>query len=297
MMRGDIMKARFFSISLLCFVMVPLGSSLQDQAVSGNDRYDVCVAKIESAPPQDAYNSCTEYLEQSPSDDTERDQRVKTWVMLYKEIRPYMQFLQSLTLDDKARWLLYGPDMAIELPQTSETEGKYTIQIARSFANLTEEALLRKAEAVYPGPNELIRDALRSSGGRVDELLREMAPIWGEPGNDNIELTNVVTARAVRYYYDLTLAARKEPRLPTGYTALRTALKYKAVIKYLDRYSHGKDAFDSVYVADLTLEWGFTCGGLCGMGFTRNKLVVLDGHGNVVAMYLDAPVNSESWVS
>jgi len=33
------------------------------------------------------------------------------------------------------------------------------------------------------------------------------------------------------------------------------------------------------------------------MGFTRNKLVVLDGHGNVVAMYIDAPVNSESWVS
>jgi hypothetical protein len=291
------MKARFFTTSLLCFVIAPVGSSLQDQAVSGNDRYDICVAKIESALPQEAYNSCTEYLEQSRSDHTEHVQRVETWVMLYKEIRPYMQFLQSLTLDEKARWLLYEPDMAVKLPQTSETEGPYTIQIARSFANLTEEALLRKAEAVYPGPNEMIRDALQSSGGRVDELLREMAPIWGEPGNDNIELTKVVTARAVRYYYDLTLAARKEPRLPTGFTALRTALKYKAAIKYLDRYSHGKDAFDSVYVADLTLEWGFTCGGLCGMGFTRNKLVVLDGHGNVVAMYLDAPINSESWVS
>jgi hypothetical protein len=291
------MKARFFTTSLLCFVIAPVGSSTQDRAVSGNDRYDVCVAKIQSAPPQDAYNSCTEYLEQSPSDHREHVRRVKTWVMLYKEIRPYMQFLQSLTLDEKARWLLYEPDMAVELPQTSETEGPYTIQIARSFANLTEEALLRKAEAVYPGPNEMIRDALGSSGGRVDELLREMAPIWGEPGNDNIELTNVVTARAVRYYYDLTLAARKEPRLPTGVTALGTALNYKAAIKYLDRYSHGKDAFDSVYVADLTLQWGFTCGGLCGMGFTRNKLVVLDGHGNVVAMYLDAPVNSESWVS
>jgi len=291
------MKARFCTTSLLCFVIAPVGSSLQDQAVSGNDRYDVCVAKIESAPPQDAYNSCTEYLEQSPSDHTEHVQFVKTWVMLYKEIHPYMQFMQNLTLDEKARWLLYEPDMAVELPQTSETEGPYTIQIARSFANLTEEALLRKAEAVYQGPNEMIRNALLSSGGRVDELLGEMAPIWGEPGNDNIELTQVVTARAVRYYYDLTLAARKEPRLPTGFTALRTALKYKAAIKYLDRYSHGKDAFDGVYVADLTLEWKFTCGGLCGMGFTRNKLVVLDGHGNVLAMYLDAPVNSESWVS
>lgn len=33
------------------------------------------------------------------------------------------------------------------------------------------------------------------------------------------------------------------------------------------------------------------------MGFTRNKLVVLDSQGNVVALYLDAPINSESWVS
>lgn len=291
------MKVRFFVASLLCFAIVPVGSSLQDQALSGNDRFDVCVAKIESAPPQDAYNSCTEYLEQSGSDHTDHVQRVKAWVMLYKEIRPFMQFLQSLTLNEKARWLLYEPDIAVELPQTSETEGPYTVQIARSFANLTEEALLRKAEAVYPGPNEMIRDALLSSGGRVDELLKEMTPIWGEQGNDKIELTNVVTARAVRYYYDLTLAARKEPHLPTGVTALRTNLKYEAGIKYLDRYWHGKDAFDSVYVADLTLEWGFHCGGLCGMGFIRNKLVVLDSHGNVVAMYLDAPVNFESWVS
>ncbi|MGC1905961.1 MAG: hypothetical protein WA715_19230 [Candidatus Acidiferrum sp.] len=297
MTREDIMKARFFTASLLCFVLAPVGPSLQDQAASGNDRYDVCVAKIESGPPQEAYNSCTEYLEQSPPDDSEGVPRVKTWVMLYKEIRPYMQFLQSLTSDEKGRWLLYEPDMAVELPQTSETEGRYTIHIARSFANLTEEALLRKAEAVYQGPNEMIRDALRSSGGRVDQLLREMAPIWGEPGNDNIELTTVITAGAVRYYYDLTRAARKEPRLPTGVSAQRTNLKYKAAIKYLDRYTHGKDAYDGVYVADLTLQWGFTCGGLCGMGFTRNKLVVLDGHGNVVAMYLDAPVNSESWVS
>jgi hypothetical protein len=214
MTREDIMKPRFLTISLLCFVIAPVGSLLQDQAVSGDDRYDVCVAKIESAPPQDAYNSCAEYLEQLPSDHTEHVQRVETWVMLYKEIRPYMQFLQSLTSDGKARWLLYEPDMAVELPQTSETKAPYSIQIARSFANLTEEGLLRKAEAVYPGPDEMIRDALLSSGGRVDEILREMAPIWGEPGNDHIELTKTVTARAVRYYYDLTLAARKSPACP-----------------------------------------------------------------------------------
>ena len=36
------------------------------------------------------------------------------------------------------------------------------------------------------------------------------------------------------------------------------------------------------------LAWAFVCGGLCGMGFARNKLVELDGEGNVIAMYRDA---------
>jgi hypothetical protein len=290
------MKAHLFTTSFLYIMMALVGSSPQDKATSECNSYCVCVSKIASGA-QDAYDSCTQYLEESTSDDAEHIQYVKTWVTLYKEIQPYMQFLQRLAGNEKAAWLLYEPDIAIELPQTSETEGPFAIQIARSFANRTEEALLRKAEAVYPGPNAMIHEVLRSSGGRVDELLKEMAPIWGIQGNDRIELTETVTARAVRYYYDLTLAARREPRLSSGVTAVSTSLKYEAGIKYLDHYSHGKDAFDSVYIADLTLQWGFTCGGLCGMGFTRNKIVVLDSHGNVIAMYLDAPVNSEDWVS
>ena len=35
------------------------------------------------------------------------------------------------------------------------------------------------------------------------------------------------------------------------------------------------------------LEWAFVCGGLCGMGFTRNKVVVLDSEEDVIAMYRD----------
>jgi len=106
---------------------------------------------------------------------------------------------------------------------------------------------------------------------------------WGFPGNDRIELAKTVTARAVRYYYDLSVAARKEPHLSTGFTAEATSLKYEAGIKHFEHYSHGKDAFNNVYVADPTLEWAFYCGELCGMGFTRNKPIVLDRYGNVVA--------------
>src|SRR5215813_626478 len=110
--------------------------------------------------------------------------------------------------------------MTIELPQTSDDKGRYKIHIARSFADPAEGAMLRRAEAVYPGPNDMIEDVVRSFDARVDKSAKEMAPIWGSPGNDRIELTKTVTARAVRYYYDLSVAARKQPRLPTGFIAL-----------------------------------------------------------------------------
>ena len=205
--------------------------------------------------------------------------------------------MQGLTPDPKAAWFVYEPDMDLDLPQTSEKEGSLKIEISRSFGDSTQEVMLRKAEAVYSGPNKMIEDVFRYLGQWEQQDPEEMAPVWGRRGNDNIQLTDVVTARAVRYYYDLTLAARRDPHLSTGFNAQSTNLQYDAVIKHVDKFAHSKDTFENVYVADLTLKWSFTCGMLCGMGFTRNKLVVLDSEGNVVAMYLDSPVNSQSWVS
>lgn len=217
-----------------------------------------------------------------------------------------MQFLQGLTTDQKAAWLVYEPDMTIQLPQTSEKKGPYKIEISRSFGGSKEEGMLREAEAVYSSPSKMVEDVFRflddrEPDGKGNERTREMAPLWGMRGNDEIESTQIVTARAVRYYYDLTLAVRHNPHLPSGFDAVNTDLKYTAAIKHFDHYSHNhnhkEDRFENVYVADLTPKWGFGCGVLCGMGFTRNKLVVLGDKGEVIAMYLDAPENSNSWVS
>jgi len=43
----------------------------------------------------------------------------------------------------------------------------------------------------------------------------------------------------------------------------------------------------------MTLVWDFQCGGLCGGGFKRNKVVVLNRHGDVSALFMDAPENGE----
>jgi len=278
----------------LVFVFLPVMA--QDDVATRNGAYKHCITAIAKSP-QNAFNPCKQYLAQLPFDDAKRIEYVNKWIAKYEKVLPYVQFLQGLTTDQKAAWFVFEPDMSIDLPQTSEKEGPYKIHLSRSFSDSNEEAKLRKAEAVYSSPNKMVEDIFKSLDYWAKEPPKEMAPIWGMRGNDNIQATEIVTARAVRYYYDLALAARQNPQLPTGFNAVGIDLKYDAVIKHFDEYSHNKDTFENVYVADLTLEWSFVCGGLCGMGFTRNKLVVLDSKGNVMAMYLDAPVNSRSWVS
>jgi hypothetical protein len=268
----------------------------QDDAATRNDPYKLCIAEIQNAPLE-AYSPCKQYLEQAPHDDATHRESVGTWIERYEKALPYLQFLQGLTADTSAPWFVYGPDMDIQLPETADTDGPYKILISRSFNGSSEEQMLRKAEAVYSSPAKMIADVFSSLKYWADKAPEDMAPIWGTLGNDNIQSTNVVTSRAVRYYYDLSLAAKANPQLPTGFGAAAIGLKYNGAIKHFDRYSHNGDSYENVYVGDLTLEWSFSCGGLCGMGFTRNKLVVLDADGNVIAIYLDAPVNSQSWVS
>jgi hypothetical protein len=290
------MRAIVSAIFTFCLVIGFIPLLAQDTAAPKNDPYSLCTTAMEKTP-QEAYVPCQRYLEKMPSDAPERIKRVKQWITNYDKVLPYAKFLQELPGDPKAEWFVYEPDTKIELPETNETDGQFKMQISRSFSGAYEEEMLKKAEAVYPRSSRSANEVFRNAEYWAEDAPREMTPLWGGRGNYNIQQTSIVTASAVRYYYDLTMTERKNPHLASGFTAQQTHLKYDAAIKHIEKYSHKKDTFEDVYVADLTLEWGFNCGGLCGMGFTRNKVVVLDRSGNVIAMYLDAPVNSTSWMS
>jgi hypothetical protein len=280
--------AGFLSVGVACFA----GRS----AAQGDGLFEACASDIEKAPGN-AYDSCGRFVADSPTGDSENVRKAKKWLAENEPKRPFVQFLKSLSNDDNARFVVYPPDLTIELPQTDRKTRTGKLKISRSYANLTEEAMLRKAEAVYPGPNEMIRQLFGMWNGYPGGRFKELEPIWGALSNDEIKQTQTITARAVRYYYDIVLAAEKNPKMPSGFEAMATNLDYRAAIQYRDRYKHGEDSYEGVYIANLDLTWGFGCGGLCGMGFTRNKIVVLDRHGEVIALYLDAPVNSEVWVS
>lgn len=284
----------FSAISLLS---APAHTQAQNADQTRRDLYTRCTASMRTKP-QSAYRDCKEYLEKYPGDDERRMQYVDTWVSAYEAVLSYIRAIKAVVPPDSTTpWFVYEPDLSLDIPQVTDKGGKHQVEIVRSFEGAGEEALLKRAEAVYPSVDKMVEAVSGDPVYWSKNLPEGDEPLWWAGGNDNVRLTKVVTARAVRYYYDLSQGLRSNPKFVTGFPMMSTSLKYVAAIKHYDEYTHAKEKFTDVYVADLNLEWSHICGGLCGMGFKRNKVVVLDSGGNVVALFLDAPENSSMWVS
>jgi hypothetical protein len=284
----------------ICVGLLDSGLVLaQGEANSPPDSYTRC-ANTMNSNPQAAYKSCKEYLDAYPRDDNERLRLVANWVNAYERGLNYAKSLQSFLNTMKGKswfWFIYEPELKIELPNVVEKMGNYKIEIVRTFSNAQEEELLRKAEAVY-GPQYRFLDVIQWNPALwAADLPDQVVPLWGSRGNDNVQITEVITASAILYYYELSLAMRNQRPFRNVFKMIGTGLKYHGEIKHFDEYKHAGKEFRNVYVADLNLEWSSICGGLCGVGFKRNKLVVLDAKGAVLELFLDAPENHSMWVS
>ncbi len=283
----------FLPATVIAFLFASGSTLSQDAPAVTELAFEACASDIDHAP-QDAYDSCARYLRDSGARNSENIKKAKEWLETHAVYKPYVRYVKSLTPDDKAKFIVYEPDMTIELPQLNEQDELGTVKIARKFGNLTEEGLLRKAEAVYPGPAEMLRMFFVNWAGWHGGQSGPMEPFWGVPERTPNPDLSVVTARAVRYYYDQREDYKRAPKLGPMVAVSRVTMDYDGTIRHHDRYVHGDATFEDVYVADLTMMLDLHCGGLCGGGFKRNKVVVLDRHGDVTALFLDAPMNFET---
>ena len=287
--------------SLILVVIVlcaPAYGLAQAEVQTSRDLYRRCTLPMRT-DPQGAYEVCKEYLKKYPGDDQRLVKFVSDWTTAYEQVLPYTTYLRSIPADSPtSSWFIYEPDLSIEIPQVRQPEGSNQVEIVRRFTVEREEAMLRRAEAVYPSVDSMVA---KVAGGPA--FFAQFAPLGNEPlwwnsAHSGIRETYVVTSRAVRYYYDLSQELRTDPqRVIAGWGKWRTSLKYVATINYHNQYERGGKKFRDVYVAELNLEWSQVCGGRCGAGYKRNKVVVLDQSGDVVAMFLDGPENRGTWVS
>jgi hypothetical protein len=129
--------------------------------------------------------------------------------------------------------------------------------------------------------------------------LPDGEPKWWTGPTQSILTSELVTTEAVLYYYNISQALRdNQGKLKdSSFGFLSSNLKYEAWIVKMDVYERSGKSFQSVYVANLTLTWGQHCGVLCGSGFTRNKIVVMNPSGEILEMFLDDPANRSSWIN
>lgn len=298
------MKLLQLSLAAVIIFNAPGRAAAQDNQQAARELYRQCTSGMRTTP-QDVYEFCKEYLRKYPGDDQRLVQYVTTWVTAYDLMLPYMMSVRAIDLSGSTRpWFIYEPDLDLEIPQVVEKGSAHTVEIVRRFDGRKEDALLRKAEAVYPSADSMVAKVAGAPTFFAQYAPLESEPLWWNSAHSGIRETYVVTASAIRYYYDLSQELRRDHMFvtnfrlePTTFRMGSTSLKYIALINHHAQYTRGQEKFRDVYVAELNLEWSQICGGLCGAGYKRNKVVVIDAAGNVLRLFLDAPENRGTWLS
>jgi hypothetical protein len=288
------------------FLMIAILLSLSGSALAQEDvkvkhaAYNLCIDHIEKDPHQ-AYEYCSDYLNKYPNDKTLTDFPGK-FVTAYKKISRYVN---SVPMTDFAevtpKWAVYSPGLLATIPSENSQVANYPILIKREYGSPDEEKLLAKAESLYKNPEPVASQLLKEWRYNAQEsvVLPDGEPKWWTGPVDTVLGTDLVTTGAVLYYYNISQAFRNnQGKLKeNSFTFFSSSLKYEASIRKMDLYERAGRSFSNVYVANMTLTWAQVCGGLCGYGFTRNKIVVMSPSGEILEMFLDDPVNNSSWIS
>jgi hypothetical protein len=287
---------------VIAMLLLASGSALaQETNQTPHTAYALCTEHIEK-DPQKAYEYCNDYLNKYPDDNPKLIEFAGRFVAAHKRIA---QYRQSVPLDQFAEvtpgWAVYRPALSATITSADSRDAKYPILIKREYGSPEEERLLAKAESVYENPETSAGRLLKNWGRFADKnaAIPDGEPKWWSGEVDTILGTDVVTTESVLYYYNISQAFRINSGVikANTFTFLRSSLKYEASIKKVDAYERAGKSFTNVYVANMTLTWAQVCGGLCGFGFTRNKIVVMSPNGEILGMFLDDPVNRRSWVS
>lgn len=297
------MQIKTFLI-LIFFFTFPLYAQEQketpEEIKAKHAAYYLCIDNIEKKP-QEAFGYCTDYLNKYSKDDPRLINFASGWVSAYRKISILVGATENdFKFEPGQDWSVYTPDLSKEIPLLKETSGRFKAETKREFASAEEEKLLRKAEAVYQSPaaqrEVLFRQWRYWQQPEVE--LPPGVPKWWSGYSDTILAAEIPTTNAVLYYIEILQKFRDAGKIRENSFVFQSAnLKYSSTIKKYEKYERGGKNFSGVYVADITLTWEQICGGLCGSGSTRNKVVVLNAKGEILGLFLDSPENNRSWVS
>ena len=185
----------------------------------------------------------------------------------------------------EAPYYLSNHDLGLELPKFEDTP-PYRATVRRSFGSPDEERLLRIAESTYPTPVTIQRD--------LEPWYPELPPnpenedIWWYDSFDGVRIPYALTRASVAYYLRLTEAFRAGDFDSVGTFPMQSSsVEYTATINRRADFVYEGNRFGDVYVIEMELKWGDVCGNLCGLWFTKSRIVVLSLDGKLRAQFGD----------
>lgn len=262
--------------------------------------YALCVEHIEKDPHK-AFEYCNDYLNKYPNDNKIQRDFVGKFITAYTKISQWAKSVPANNFTEKtAKWAVFSPGLMATIPVENTRASAHSIFIKREYGSPDENKLLAKAETLYKNPDGADLELLKQWRYNAEPyvILPDGEPKWWSSQFNGIQAAELVSTGAVLYYYNLSQTLRNNGGKLNGNSfRFSTSLEYEASIKKMDVYERSGKSFNNVYVANMTLTWGQVCGGLCGYGFTRNKIVVMSPTGEILEMFIDDPANNRSWIA
>jgi hypothetical protein len=174
-------------------------------------------------------------------------------------------------------------------------DGDFTLAIRREFADSTEARLLGIAEATYPPRDDLIMLSVVHRTEIGPDTTR--VPMWWYDGVGVHRVPYAVTAGALDYYVKLTDRSRSHNFWGAFARSLFwTDLNYKASVSHHEEYYAGAERYEDVYVAEITLAWGYDEGTFVPIS-RAHRIVILNRDGKVLMVDGDGAVQESVWFS
>ena len=164
-------------------------------------------------------------------------------------------------------------------------EAKHTVVITREAADDAGRRLIAAAEAAQPA-----RDEVRKAAG--DTRLPDKGPVWWYKEELGLRIPYALTGEAVAYFTGLVRRYGKESF--TRYTEPSSRVEYTAKVAAHESFTHEQATFAGVRVVTLKLKFSqnFCATGTEGLAFEKERTVVFDAAGKILAIIGDGPTET-----
>ncbi len=169
-----------------------------------------------------------------------------------------------------------------------DTLTNYTIRITRTFSTPQEEDMLKLAEAIFP-PKDMI---LQEDNGPIsDDAVNYTGTLWWFTNFDGVRIPYALTGASVEYYKQLITYFQDGDFTSANTIDMNSAyLVYDADVSYRSSYTLGEKYYKNVYVVNLSLKWGCSCGTLCAQDFRAKRIVVIDNNNMIITVSGDEAI-------